>query len=513
MDHLKPSHHTRSHCTIHHLQTVRRPFLKKIAWLSVFIAISPSFSITHSQDFFNKIIEGLTAPFIKTEPKKAPLLPPSSPLPTPTPQPYSYAPIVKKTAPAVVSLVVTLAEPDQKNPLQNDPLFQFFFGREKVQTKQKPSVGSGVIVDPKGVVITCAHVVKNAATIIVKLSDNRQFQGKIAVFDEKSDLAAIQLTNLERDTTLPFIEMDNDDLYEVGDIVLAIGNPFGVGQTVSNGIISASTRNVQGRILMQTDAPINPGNSGGALVDMSGRLVGIPNAILSKTGSSSGIGFAIPTATIRPILEAVYNDGKVHRYWDGLFIQTLPHDAAESLGLSHESGGVMIVDLHPKSPALRAGIKIGDVILRANGQSFSTAEDFVLYMNTLRLGQKIAADIYRQKAVHQITYELAEAPEDPPADKNTFPTGHLLAGLTVANLSPAISLAHNVTLRDKGVVILETENSPMATSIGLNKGDIIESISGQKVDSVNTLRKLTTASNGVLLIVRRGRQVIQIRVN
>ena len=272
----------------------------------------------------------------------------------------SFAPVVKRAAPAVVNVYVRHRVEQMVSPFSDDPFFSRLFGenfgipRERIQN----SLGSGVLVSPEGVVVTNNHVIQGSgeAEITVALADGREFPAKLIIKDEQTDLAVLRLD--AKGVQFPSIEFNDSDSLEVGDLVLAIGDPFGVGQTVTSGIVSALARTQVGisdyQFFIQTDAAINPGNSGGALVDMDGRLVGINTAIFSKSGGSLGIGFAIPSNMVRLVVEAALKGGKVQRPWLGASLQPVTSDIADSLGLDRPSGA-LVKDLHPNGPAVRAG--------------------------------------------------------------------------------------------------------------------------------------------------------------
>ena len=380
----------------------------------------------------------------------------------PTQNSVSFAPIVKKAAPAVVSISTTQATNTSSPLFGNDPFFNFFFGSQgaspslPMEQNFAKSLGSGVIVDSSGIVITCGHVVKNAEKILITLSDNREFEGKILMKDLQNDLVAIQLNGVTQNSLLPVLPLEENDV-EVGDVILAIGNPFGVGQTVTSGIISAIARNVRGRMLMQTDAPINPGNSGGALISMNGNLVGIPNAILSKTGSSHGIGFAVPEGLIRTLLSSIYNGGAIIRPWAGIDVQRLTGVMAQALGL-HTPQGVLVKSFHSQSPALAAGLQRGDVITGVNGLTISTPEEFIYRIQTIPLEEQISLNFLRNNQFQTVSFFPMPPPAIPAPDKRLITQmGELLNGLEVANLSPALISQYGLPIGtpERGVVITE----------------------------------------------------------
>lgn len=433
------------------------------------------------------------------------------------PAPASFAPIVKKAAPAVVS-IFTLQKVNLANSLfSDDPFFNFFFGdnpsiEEPQGQRLAKSLGSGVIVHATGIVVTCAHVIANAQKIVVRLNDNREFEGDVVAKDTQNDLAAIQLKNVSPTSPLPAVPLEEKDV-EVGDRILAIGNPFGVGQTVTGGLISAIARNVRGRILIQTDASINPGNSGGALISMNGNLVGIPNAILSRTGGSHGIGFAIPEALIRPLIESIKNGGIIIRPWVGVDGQQLTSDLAASFGLAAPQG-VLVTNLHPSSPAQAAGLQQGDIITALNGQNISGPEDFMYRIQSVSLGQDVVLAVQRNQKSFTIAFQPIEPPAIPAPDTRIIPeTGDLLKGLEVSNLSPAIISQYQLSVgtSEKGVVITNTGKNMLALQLKLNKGDIIEEANQRRIESVEDLfKELPYLRREGSLVIRQGNRRIEV---
>src|SRR6478752_9659108 len=282
----------------------------------------------------------------------------------------SYAPIVQRVQPAVVNVYAAKVV-QNRNPLLDDPIFRRFFGVPGQQQEQvQRSLGSGVIVDASGLVVTNVHVIEGADQVKVSLSDKREFEAEIVLKDPRTDLAVLRLKDTKE--KFPTLDFTNSDELMVGDVVLAIGNPFGVGQTVTHGIISALARTQVGitdyQFFIQTDAPINPGNSGGALVDMNGKLAGINTAIFSRSGGSQGIGFAIPANMVRVVVASAKSGGKaVKRPWLGAKLQAVTPEIAEGLGLKRPAGA-LVASVAPKSPAARAGLKTGDLLVAVDGQ-------------------------------------------------------------------------------------------------------------------------------------------------
>ncbi|MBM3468212.1 MAG: PDZ domain-containing protein [Alphaproteobacteria bacterium] len=430
----------------------------------------------------------------------------------------SYAPIVKKVAPAVVSISTQQRVHNAGSLFGNDPFFNFFFGDNLTGDPHRQglvnSLGSGVIVDPSGIVVTCAHVIKNAQKIVVHLSDNREFEGEVILKDMQNDLAAIGLKRVRMETPLPSVYLEESDI-EVGDLILVIGNPFGVGQTVTNGIISAIARNVRGRMLIQTDAPINPGNSGGALISMNGNLIGIPNAILSKTGVNHGIGFAIPSVMIRNLLNSINAGGKIIRPWAGIEVQRLTNDLASSLGLQLPLG-VLVVGLHPSSPARAAGLAQGDVITHINNQQIVNPEEFIYRIQSIPLGQQISFDILRGQQKVNIQFYPIDPPAFPAPQKQRLTEGAtLLNDIEVANLSPALIVQYQLPFGtpEQGVIITDTGKNQLAARLNLSKGDIIEEVNGQALRSVDELINVLSLLHGRInsIKIRQGDRRIEVK--
>ncbi|MBX9805078.1 MAG: trypsin-like peptidase domain-containing protein [Alphaproteobacteria bacterium] len=430
----------------------------------------------------------------------------------------SYAPIVKMAAPAVVSISTSQKMNISNSLLGNDPFFNFFFGVDpsNPQLSQAPNVtrslGSGVIVDASGIVVTCSHVVDNAEKISIKLSDNREFEGQIIAKDKANDLVAIRLIGLNNPSALPVVVLETNNV-EVGDLLLAIGNPFGVGQTVTNGIVSAIARNVRGRMLIQTDAPINPGNSGGALISMNGKLIGIPNAILSKTGSSHGIGFAIPATLIQNLLDSINNGGVIRRPWAGIDGQRLTTDLATSLMLQTPQG-VLVTSIHPLSPAKPAGLAQGDVITGINGQTLSNPEEFIYRIQSIPFGQNIVLDVVRNQNPFQVSFQPISPPAIPKPDTRRIPKEiPLLGDLEVANLSPALVSEYQLPIGtpERGIIITDTGRNMIALQLKLNQGDCIEQINQRRIESVQDLfEAIPNLQNPGSIIFRQGNRRIEV---
>ncbi len=432
----------------------------------------------------------------------------------------SYAPLVKKTAPAVVNIYTKMVVEQRGggfNPFFDDPFFRQFFGQQFLETPMRKRIenalGSGVIVDKSGLIITNAHVVKNAKEIVAILSDGEEFKAKIILIDERTDMAVLKINTDSKN--LPYIKFANSDNVEVGDLVLAIGNPFGVGQTVTSGIVSATSRTAAGvsdfNFFIQTDAAINPGNSGGALINMSGELIGINSAIYSKNGGYMGIGFAIPSNMAKVIVHAVKTDGKLIRSWFGVSAQAITNDIVESLDLENNKGAI-ITYIHPASPAKDAGLKLGDIVKKINGYSVELPAELRFRSAMVEVGNKINLEILRNGKTLNIEFTAITAPEDVPRNTTILKGYHPFNNVTVANLSPALAdEIGNIPMNAKGVVILK---SASYGRISFKEGDIIKSVNKVKIKNVKQLKKLLKKKQRYwnIVIDRRG-QMINITIS
>jgi Do/DeqQ family serine protease len=422
----------------------------------------------------------------------------------------SYAKVVKKAAPAVVNIYVRSVSARRRgSPFLDDPFFRRFFGEEfgLPQERMQSSLGSGVIVSPDGLIVTNNHVVKSEgeANIKVALADSREFEARVILKDERTDLAVLRIEGEEKD--FPYLSFADSDALEVGDIVLAIGNPFGVGQTVTSGIVSALARTRVGisdyQFFIQTDAAINPGNSGGPLVDMAGRVVGINTAIFSRSGGSLGIGFAVPANMVRVVVNSALQGGKVKRPWLGAELQPVTGDIAQAVGLDRPFGA-LVADLTDGAPAAKAGLKLGDVITAVDGREAGDPQAVLYRLVTRGVGGKAELTAIRQGRKLNVELELIAAPETVPPDPTELRGNNPFSGATVANLSPA--LADEISMEEvSGVVVMETKASSLARRVGLRPGDIIARLNGQDISSVKQLVELLKRqSRGWDLTIRRG---------
>ena len=424
----------------------------------------------------------------------------------------SYAPLVKETAPAVVNVyasrdVVRRSTP----PLFDDPFFRRFFDVPQQQRPQKArSLGSGVIVRSDGFIITNHHVVQDADEVRVALSDGREFPAEIILKDESTDLAVLKISTRE---PLPILPLGNSDDLEVGDIVLAIGNPFGVGQTVTSGIVSAVARTKVGisdyGFFIQTDAAINPGNSGGALVDMNGELIGINTAIFSRSGGSNGIGFAIPVNTVRTVIASAEGGrSDVARPWFGAELQTVDNNLALSLGLDRPKGA-LVTQVDAGSPADAAGLRQGDLILKLDGADVASPEAFFYMFATKGVSGDVVVDILRRGRPRQRVIALQEIPQDLMTQKSfTIPFGPL-AGAIVEEVSRETARKYRLAA-EKGVVVVGFEPRATAQSIGLVEGDVILSVNDVETTTMMAIEAATGQnSRSWKLVIQRGRSILR----
>lgn len=432
----------------------------------------------------------------------------------------SFAPLVKQAAPAVVNVFTTKTVREQRpvSPLLDDPFFRHFFGDQfgRERRRKENSLGSGVIVRPDGLVVTNHHVIEGADRIKVVLTDRREFEATIVKDDERTDLAVLKIEPPAGEE-LPFLELGDSDQLEVGDLVLAIGNPFGVGQTVTSGIVSALARTSVGitdyNFFVQTDAAINPGNSGGALLQMDGRLAGVNTAIFSRSGGSQGIGFAVPANMVRTVVDSVARDGRIRRPWLGARGQTVTAEIADALGLSRPAG-VLISTIYPDGPADRAGLRSGDVVVALDDRPVFDEGALRFRHATGLLGRDATVTVLRNGEEITLTITREVAPEVPPRDETRLTGRHPLAGATVVNLSPAVSDELGLELSLSGVLVTEVNRRSVASRIGLRPMDIVLSVNGERVDAVAGLRELLAARASQWRIsIRRGDRVLSVSVS
>ena len=431
----------------------------------------------------------------------------------------SFAPVVKKAAPAVVNVYVQHRVEQTASPFLDDPFFRQFFGdsfgipRERIEN----SLGSGVLASPNGVVVTNNHVIQGSgeAEITVALSDGREFPAKVVLKDDQSDLAVLRLD--AKGVQFPSIVFADSDSLEVGDLVLAIGDPFGVGQTVTSGIVSALARTQVGisdyQFFIQTDAAINPGNSGGALVNMDGKLIGINTAIFSRSGGSHGIGFAIPSNMVRLVVQAALKGGKVQRPWLGASLQPVTPDIAESLGLAAPSGA-LVSNVRANGPAARAGLQAGDVVVGVDDKPVQDPHAFQYRFVTKGIGGQANLSVLRKGQKLTTTIALIAPVEDPPRDARDLGGHHPLTGCKIANLSPAVAQELGIDDDSRmGVVVLDVKDKTPAARIGVKRGDIVVAVNNEKVKSVAQLVSvLDLAGGGWRLSVERDGKVYNLAI-
>ncbi|HVI52703.1 MAG TPA: DegQ family serine endoprotease [Candidatus Sulfotelmatobacter sp.] len=403
----------------------------------------------------------------------------------------SFSPVVKQVVPAVVNIYTRRVVRQNMSPLLADPFFRQFLGQGMGLPKDKVerSLGSGVLVRADGVVVTNNHVIKNSQEITVVLADRREFEATLLGSDERTDLAVLKIDTGSQ--LLPTLQLGDSDSLEVGDMVLAMGNPFGVGQTVTMGIVSALARTGVGlsdyRSFIQTDAAINPGNSGGALVDLQGRLVGINSEIYSQSGGSVGIGFAIPSNMVKSVVDSIMTGGKAVRPWLGAGGQGVTGEMFQSLKLDHPQG-VLISTIHKGSPAEVSGLKVGDVITTINGKGVDDAEALRFRIAMLPVGGTATLTVVRSGQPMTVQAKLA-APPDVPARDTTDVDGRTpFTGATIANMNPALADEVGLDVVEPGATIIRIKPGTIAYRLQFQPGDIIVKVNRQSIASVAELR-------------------------
>ena len=430
----------------------------------------------------------------------------------------SFAPVVKKVTPSVVKVFVTTKAkniPSMDVPSM-DPFFRQFFGdgfgpggnKRSFQTPKEHGLGSGVIVTKDGYILTNNHVVENADEVKVALSDGRELTAKIVGKDPKSDVAVLKVDAKD----LPAIDLADSDKIEVGDLVLAIGNPFGVGQTVTMGIISAKGRGNLGldyEDCIQTDAAINPGNSGGALVDADGRLIGINTAILSRSGGNQGIGFAVPANIARNVMEGLVKDGRVVRSYLGVNIQDLTPALAAEFDLK-DTSGVVVSDVVAKSPAEKAGFRAGDVITEFNHKLIQDSRHLKLQVSQTAPGTTVPVKLLRDGKSKTLEVAVKELPShDLASSENKDKEGSsndALNGVAVTDLDSAVRHQANLPASVKGALVTDVTQDSAAYEAGLRQGDVIQEINRKSVMSADDAVKLTENMKNKKLLLRVWRE-------
>ncbi|MEO8882352.1 MAG: Do family serine endopeptidase [Devosia sp.] len=428
----------------------------------------------------------------------------------------SFAPVVKAVAPAVVNVYATTITKQPDSPFADDPFFGRLFGRnspfQNTRPRESQSLGSGVIVDPRGIIVTNSHVVNGATDVKVAIQDGHQYDVDVLINDSKTDLAVLKIKD-PGGKTFPTLQFADSDALQVGDLVLAVGNPFGVGQTVTSGIVSALARtgveSSDYEAFIQTDAAINPGNSGGALVDLSGHLVGINTAIFTQSGGSVGIGFAIPANMARTVANAGENGGKLTFPWLGAQLQEVTPDIANSLKLDAPRGA-MVTDVAAQSPAEAAGLKSGDVITAIDGVEVDQPQSLNYRIATKPIGGETKLAYVRGGQAAEATLKLEAAPAGNGDDTAEITGSTRFDGTTASTLTPALAQQLSLPFSAKGVVVTSVKPGSAAEQMGLQQGDIILSLNGTKIADVATFKKVASSSaSGWQIIIQRGGQMIR----
>jgi serine protease Do len=434
------------------------------------------------------------------------------------PSKSSYAPLVKEVLPSVVNISsskVVHNRMSSEEGMPMDPFFRQFFGQEgngrfnMPRDSREKALGSGVIVSPEGYILTNNHVIDGATDVRVTLSDKREFKARVVGADPKTDVAVLKVDA----KNLAPITIGDSSKVQVGDVALAIGNPFGVGQTVTKGIISATGRGNLGiedyEDFLQTDAPINPGNSGGALINDRGELVGINTAILSHgSGGSQGIGFAVPANLARQVMDQVLKNGRVTRAYLGIYPQDVTPRMAKAFG-EKDSQGIVVGDVSPNSPAKEAGIQRGDIILEVNGKPVSGSNQLRISISMMQPGTELKLKTLRNGAERDATVKLAEMPrESAKADSNDDQGGRkALEGVEVSGLDSRTARQLGIPETTKGVVVTDIDPASKLVDSGLQKGDVIQEVNHQPVSNVSEFQSAIrkAGSDPLLLVNREGR--------
>jgi serine protease Do len=425
----------------------------------------------------------------------------------------SFAPVVKKVTPGVVKVVVTMKAHNTtfNNSSPMDDFLRRFFGDQFQGRLPQPDMmprqeglGSGVIVTKDGYILTNNHVVDGADEVKVTLQDHREFTAKVVGRDPQTDIAVIKIEGKD----LPVVPMADSDKVEVGDVVLAIGNPFGIGQTVTTGIVSATGRGgtvgLDYEDFIQTDAAINPGNSGGALVDADGRLIGINTAILSRSGGNQGIGFAVPSNLARDVMDSLVTDGHVTRGYLGVMIQDINPALARKFELK-DTKGVLVGDVTPKSPAEKAGLENGDVITEFNGKSVSDTRHLKLQVARTQPGTTVPIKILRDGNAKTIEVTVKELPGTRELARNEKPAAEdngTLNGVSVADIDRRTRQQFDIPNNIKGVVVTEVAPNSAAGEAGLKPGDVIQEINRKPVASADEAVRLTEKATDKVSLLR-----------
>ncbi len=430
--------------------------------------------------------------------------------------PMTFAPVVKPATAAVVNISSSKIVRNQGggsiSPFFNDPFFRQFFGNQSPFTvpreRREQSLGSGVIVSPEGYVLTNNHVVDGATEIKVFLADKQELKARVVGTDPKTDIALLKV----EEKHLPTLTLGDSSAVQVGDVVLAIGNPFGIGQTVTMGIVSATGRGNLGiedyEDFIQTDAAINPGNSGGALIDAQGELIGINTAILSNGAQGNqGIGFAVPINMARQVMDQILKNGRVVRGWLGVLIQPVTPGVAKAFGLS-DPHGALVGDVTPDSPASQSGVAKGDIITRLNGERINESRELQLKVAQLAPGTNATLTVFRDGQEHQLSVTLGEQPTDVARRTEEGESPGVLEGLSVEDLTPQIARQLGLPAQSRGVVIDEVQPGSAVAEAGLQRGDVIEEVNRKSVTNAREFEQAVRqiGSDSALLRINRGGQ-------
>ena len=427
-----------------------------------------------------------------------------------------FSAVLKPALPAVVNISsskVVKPERSQQPQVFNDPMFRQFFGDQFGQGQARPmreqSLGSGVILTPDGTILTNNHVVEGATDIKVSLSDKREFQAKVIGTDSQTDIAVLKIDA----TNLPTVPLGDSNQLQVGDLIFAIGDPFGVGETATMGIVSATGRGGFGiehyENFIQTDAAINPGNSGGAMIDIHGNLVGINTAILSHGGNgggggNEGGGFAIPMSMAKPIMDQILTHGKVVRGYLGVHIQELTPELARAFALK-DGGGVLIGDVSADTPAAQAGLKKGDVILQVNGQPVNAPNQLQVQISQFAPGTPIKLQIWHNGAAENVSLKLAQLSEHDDKQASAETSGAALEGVQVQDLTSDISQELNLPTGTHGVVVTSVDPSSPAAAAQppLRRGDVIQEINHKPINGTSDYQQALAGADKqpVLILV------------
>ena len=421
----------------------------------------------------------------------------------------SFVPLVKQAAPAVVNIYAQRIIEERRSPFSRDPFFRDFFRNfGQLQPRVQNSLGSGVILSADGYVVSNYHVVGGATDIRVVLHDGREISGDVILADEDSDLAVLKINT---DEILPHLDLRKSDTVEVGELVLAIGNPFGVGQTVTNGIISGLARtgiasgSAKGYFL-QTDAPINPGNSGGALIDISGSLVGVNTSILSRSGGSNGIGFAIPADLVGQFLvQAKAGRSSFIRPWAGMRGQPITFEMAASLNLPAMSG-MIISELHELSPFSKVGIGVGDIITKVDGLDINSPAEMLYRMSVVGIGTAVDVSYLSQGILKSSKIDLVEMPNWE-AKQVTLGPEFIFMDLHISELTPEFQSKFGLSFSSDGLIVLDPGR--IASRLGLRRGDLLREVNRKPVDTIEDAISAISSikSSGSITIIRSGRRV------